>query len=512
MALLSLSRLYTKLLILGSTLTFLLLLYTLSLSSIKSLTSSLNIGSSSESYSCSPQSYSAGQWSYKPRTNSTALVHPMDTLTFAGFQGCASNREVYWHLGVGPTRDNENEGVDGVGKGMWDRFPVVSSWKWETEEGCNMRPFDAEELVRSLVEDGGWLLIGDSMTESEPLLLPLLPPLPTRHRYPDYVKNPYFDRAWPQHLYLNPESCPEWTPLRYPPGFNITSTPLVTFRRVDLLLSKEELEGLYETSTPHRRQYPPTPQHRRQSEPELPSSPRAKRPLFTEETIWTLSPSIYLRSLFLSPLPEANYATMIVSTAGHWTAPGLFGAFDNTSSTTEGENNSTSKDGEDADPGGIDALIPFFGEAMEMWADSVQEDLDRDEGVVLGGYRFFRPHRSTPLRAKRQVLVRAYLPGHEDCHSYRRPWDEMPANPWVWGWYNWPVLSSLLTNALLCVTQDLLQNRNKYPNIHYLGIDRPARLRPDAHATGDCLHIMTGAGVLEGWSEYIWHWVSSERS
>lgn len=30
-----------------------------------------------------------------------------------------------------------------------------------------MRPFDAEELVRSLVEDGGWLLIGDSMTESE---------------------------------------------------------------------------------------------------------------------------------------------------------------------------------------------------------------------------------------------------------------------------------------------------------------------------------------------------------
>jgi hypothetical protein len=68
----------------------------------------------------------------------------------------------------------------------------------------------------------------------------------------------------------------------------------------------------------------------------------------------------------------------------------------------------------------------------------------------------------------------------------------------------------------------------RYPDIHYLGIDRPALLRPDAvraalslrssarglmtlqHAAGDCLHIMSGAGVLEGWSHYIWHFVTRE--
>ncbi|PIL29704.1 hypothetical protein GSI_08142 [Ganoderma sinense ZZ0214-1] len=43
----------------------------------------------------------------------------------------------------------------------------------------------------------------------------------------------------------------------------------------------------------------------------------------------------------------------------------------------------------------------------------------------------------------------------------------------------------------------------KYPDIRFLLIDRPTLLRPDAHATGDCLHIMSGAGVLKAWSHYI---------
>jgi len=68
---------------------------------------------------------------------------------------------------------------------------------------------------------------------------------------------------------------------------------------------------------------------------------------------------------------------------------------------------------------------------------------------------------------------------------------------------------------------------DEYPDVHFLAIERPARLRPDAvslfdpfisfiylsftqHATGDCLHIMAGAGVLEGWTHYIWHYVSKE--
>lgn len=48
---------------------------------------------------------------------------------------------------------------------------------------------------------------------------------------PDYSLDPwYFDRAWPQNLYLNPSSSiiPY---LDLPEGFDIETTPLVTFRR-----------------------------------------------------------------------------------------------------------------------------------------------------------------------------------------------------------------------------------------------------------------------------------------
>lgn len=67
---------------------------------------------------------------------------------FAGFDGCASSREVDWHLAI----DVEEK---------WDRFPDVSSWEWVPGETCQgLRQFDSAALVKELVEDGGWLLIG----------------------------------------------------------------------------------------------------------------------------------------------------------------------------------------------------------------------------------------------------------------------------------------------------------------------------------------------------------------
>ena len=62
---------------------------------------------------------------------------------------------------------------------------------------------------------------------------------------------------------------------------------------------------------------------------------------------------------------------------------------------------------------------------------------------------------------------------------------------------------------LTVCAQDVLTNP-AYPSLHFLPIDRPALLRPDAHASGDCLHFMTGAGVLEGWTQYVWHFVRYE--
>lgn len=169
---------------------------------------------------------------------------------------------------------------------------------------------------------------------------------------------------------------------------------------------------------------------------------------------------------------------MIVNTAGHWTTT-LFSGYSPKAVVFDGAKQ------------GIDGVIDFFGHAMTHWADEVQTAL----------LNVSRRERGSK---KRQVLIRAYLPGHEDCHRYREPWEEI--KPMRWNWYNWGRIWEFND-----VFEDVLTRRQEdYPDLHYLAIERPGRLRPDAHATGDCLHIMTGAGVMEGWSHYMWHYVSQE--
>ncbi|KAF8629401.1 hypothetical protein AX15_003456 [Amanita polypyramis BW_CC] len=387
--------------------------------------------------SCPPNAYNDGKWLYYPRTNASKMTSPDDAIGFSGFKGCASSREFYWHLAADKSE-------------QWDRFPAAQSWQWIPSEQCkNMRSFKPEEVVRHLVESGGWLLVGDSVTENHFFSISCLL-YPHVLGSPNYTENPYFDRAWPQHLHLNPES-PLVRRLRFPRGFNISTTPLVSFRRVDLLFSQEELVDIYRSANP--------------------DAPKDFK-LFSNESVWTLPPSEYL-PLFTAPLPQANYRTMIVSTAGHWTTT-LFSGFRDESKSSEGY--------------GIDGVLKFFEVAMPHWAKEVQTTLTREERSGKG---------------KRRVVARAYLPGHEDCHNYRQPWTKI--KPFVWNWYNWGNIWEF--NQIF---EKTVSTRESYPDIHFLPIDRPARLRPDAHSAGDCLHIMTGAGVLEGWSEYIWHFITRE--
>ena len=83
-----------------------------------------------------------------------------------------------------------------------------------------------------------------------------------------------------------------------PEGFDVASTPLATFRRIDLL-SKDELISIHKSSQPENVTLDDTS-------------------LFSEVVIWTFPVTEYF-SEFLAPLPRANYATIVVSTAGHWT-------------------------------------------------------------------------------------------------------------------------------------------------------------------------------------------------
>lgn len=370
-----------------------------------------------------------------------------DALFFSGFEGCASSREYYWHLAA----DKEDQ---------WDRFPRAHSYEWVGQ--CGLGPIDPELIVKHLVEDGGWLLVGDSVTENHFFSLSCLL-YPHVIATPKYTEGVSFDRGWPQNLYLNPSSpLLQHKHISFPDGFDITVTPLVTFRRIDLLFSQAELLDI------HRSIYPSPPQAQGFK-------------LFSDEPVWTLPLASYL-DLFTSPLPLGNYATMVVSTAGHWTTT-LFSGY---------------RDEDKADAGyGIDpGLLSFFNEAMTIWAREVQAVLWNQHRSNL---RFGRPAK----KKKRRVLVRSYLPGHEDCHAAREPWAEV--QPFVWNWYNWGYV-----DAFNRVFETILAERTRFPDIYYLPIDRPGRLRPDAHTTGDCLHIMTGAGVLEGWTHYIWHYVTHE--
>lgn len=97
-------------------------------------------------------------------------------------------------------------------------------------------------------------------------------------------------------------------------------------------------------------------------------------------------------SEFLASLPTANYATMIVSTRSHWTTS-LFA---------------------EVSPKGINGVLNLFEHALQLCSEQVQETL-RDRG-------------------HRRVLIREYLPGHENCLHFRKPW--MEVQPLVWNWYN----------------------------------------------------------------------------
>jgi hypothetical protein len=113
--------------------------------------------------------------------------------------------------------------------------------------------------------------------------------------------------------------------------------------------------------------------------------------------------------LFTAPLPEANYATLIASTGGHWTTT-LMSGFRDAAKESEGF--------------GIFDVLDFFNIAMKKWATDVQKALSEDRRKNMRGKR--RP---------RVAVVRAYLPGHEDCHDWREPWIEDLG--FKWNWYNW---------------------------------------------------------------------------
>lgn len=120
-------------------------------------------GSAGQKLSCSPPGYSNGSWAFRPSHPGTVpdrMRYSLDAVKFAGFDGCASSRQVAWALGADMPE-------------QWDRFPNVTSWDWVPGESCEgLELWNKEKMVRHLVQDGGWLLIGGKSAIVVPLCLP----------------------------------------------------------------------------------------------------------------------------------------------------------------------------------------------------------------------------------------------------------------------------------------------------------------------------------------------------
>ena len=169
---------------------------------------------------------------------------------------------------------------------------------------------------------------------------------------------------WPQHLYLNPAS-PLLTNITLPVGFNISGTPLVTVRRIDILFSHEEMDAIYRAS-----------EQGKQS---------GSRSVFNDRLTVTVPMEEYLGQ-FIEPLPKASYSTMIIGTGGHWTDFHFNGTI----------------------PAGIPGIVDFFKIVARHWVDRFQEVVGKtNQECADAGESCTEP--------RRRAIIREYMRGSDDC-------------------------------------------------------------------------------------------------
>lgn len=134
-----------------------------------------------------------------------------------------------------------------------------------------------------------------------------------------------------------------------------------------------------------------------------------------------------------------NYRTLVVSTAGHWSLKLFAGV-----------------------PTGYAGIFDLFRLAMNQWTYQVAQFLDATNSTV-----------------PKEVVVRPYLPGDDNCHSNEIQNGGPRTRPLSlrWGSFNWEWIPYMNQAFKLIVGE------RDHPHIHYLDIERPGRLRPDAVCT-----------------------------
>ena len=114
---------------------------------------------------------------------------------------------------------------------------------------------------------------------------------------------------------------------------------------------------------------------------------------------------------------------MVVNTAGHWTT-GVFSKIE---------------------PPGMEGVLNLFEAATEQWAERLQSALRADAVRRRNSVSFLSTFLFGLKKQKeRRAVVRAYLPGHDNCHDYRHPWNEIqPSEYYSWNWGDIPKFNSI---------------------------------------------------------------------
>lgn len=232
-----------------------------------------------------------------------------------------------------------------------------------------------------------------------------------------------------------------------------------------MILAPEELLPLYARHAPNR----------------TTSSNPAQHELYgdLQEAVYNAQ-SAEMLALFTSP-PPLNYGALIMSSGAHWTES-VFGKLS-----------------------APDEIVAFFSAALTLWLQRVAEALALTTAPAWGTAVTWRG--ATSGGTPRRVIVRGATWGSEDCllSVVRLGGPRAHVVPLSRPYYNWawiPRLNEAAERAVAAADN---------PFIHYLPIERPAMLRPDAHVLPDCMHLAAGTGAMESWTEYIAHFLWAER-
>ncbi|KAG0151572.1 hypothetical protein CROQUDRAFT_650980 [Cronartium quercuum f. sp. fusiforme G11] len=406
---------------------------------------------------CSAERWSSGQW--VPRTDPppTSYKSMADLLHWAGFPAdfCAANDRLGHHLGYPHEGESPLEWLPlRENKFTWKGRMKLSSHKWKSgcqSDGNPEQQMTPEKLLLKLINEGSWMLIGDSltnqwMTSLSCYLAPYVLSVPDWTQYSTPTpKKPYPNPSredLDEHLYLNPNSTFVQS-LKLPKSFNISSTPLVTALRTDLLLSSQDFFEVLKED--------PLITHFNGSQ-HLGTLNITARPFKWGGRIYEIPVETYFKR-FIDP--KMNYSKFIASTGPHWT--------------------------ESTFPLSAPGITHVFREAMSYWSKLAIQALDSKDGQG------------------KQIILKSSSSGHSNCVPPRLEgivWEDVQFESHME--YNWLDIVTLNN-----VGKMVLESFN-HPRLRFLGLDRPGALRPDTHVLVDCLHLIVGSGVIEGWTEFLY--------